>query len=57
MFQKIILKSLKSFLLDSETKKAIFKAIDKAVADTASPIDDRAAAVFQSCYDTILAVI
>lgn len=57
MLQAWLLKTLKSILLDRETKANIFKAIDKAVKDTSSPIDDKAAEVFKSCYEIIVGVL
>lgn len=57
MMQALVLKGLKSVLRDPEIKQAIFKAVDKAVKDTKTPIDDRAAELFKSFYDTIVASI
>lgn len=57
MFQAWLIKQLKRILLDKETKKNIFEALDKAVKDTASPIDDKAAEVFKSAYDVIIGVL
>lgn len=57
MLQKWIVKSLKSLLLDPITKDQIFRAIDRAVKDTKSPVDDKAAEVFKAMYDVILGVL
>lgn len=57
MWQKFIIKALKDILLQDETKVSIFKALDKAVKDTSSPIDDKAAEVFKSAYEVIIGVL
>lgn len=57
MLQKWIVKSLKSLLLDPITKDQIFRAIDRAVKDTKSPVDDKAAEVFKAMYDVIVGVL
>lgn len=57
MLQAWLIKTLKTILADKETKVSIFKAIDKAVADTKNPIDDKAAQVVKSVYDVIVGVL
>jgi hypothetical protein len=57
MWQKFIIQALKDVLAKSETKTAIFKAIDKAVKDTKNPIDDKAAQIVKSVYDVIIGVL
>lgn len=57
MMQKLVLNALRSALKSPEIKQAIFGAVDKAVKDTATPIDDHAAAVFKSFYDTLVSAI
>lgn len=57
MLQAWLIGQLKKILLDPSTKATIFAALDKAVKDTASPIDDKAAEVFKSAYEVIIGVI
>lgn len=57
MIQAWLIGQLKRILLDKETKANIFKALDKAVKDTSSPIDDKAAEVFKSAYEVIIGVL
>lgn len=57
MWQRFIIEALKDFLVKSEIKNAIFKAIDKSVKDTKSPIDDKVAEIVKSVYDVIVGVL
>lgn len=57
MLQAWLIGTLKRVLLEPQTKSNIFKALDKAVKDTSSPIDDKAAEVFKSAYEVIIGVL
>lgn len=57
MFQKLLIKAVSAVLADAVTKEQIFGAIDRAVKDTASPIDDKAAEVFKALYDAVVSVL
>ena len=54
MMHGLVLSALKSILKNSEIKKALFGAVDRAVKDTKTPIDDQAALMFKSFYETIV---
>lgn len=57
MMQSLVLSALKSILKNPEIKSAIFKAVDRSVKDTATPIDDQAALMFKSFYETLVGAI
>lgn len=57
MMHGLVLSALKSIMKNPEIKKALFGAVDKAVKDTKTPIDDHAATMFKSFYDTIIAAL
>lgn len=57
MMYRLVLSALKSIMKNPEIKKALFSAVDKAVKDTKTPIDDQAAVMFKSFYDTVVTAI
>lgn len=57
MMQSLVLSALKSILKNPDIKLSIFKAIDKAVKDTTTPIDDQAAIMFKSFYETLVGAL
>lgn len=46
--------SVKVILKSEETKKTIFRAVDKAVPDRSNPIDQKTAEMFKSIWDVVI---